>query len=266
MQRLLCPLPAVLLFGCAAEVEGDGGTVDTGEASAPPALQGQVQVSEAYMPMMDSWMLGAEAGFYRPEDVEVENPTAVAGSCSLFEGSASSSSGASADAGSITIVGDTAEVQFTLSEASYEATATSRRDLFEEGQLLDFEAEGGEDVPAFVGTIEAPPELDLWTPDISDGSFTVARTEDLTVSWEPHEGASIHIELSSGSSAVSCSGSDGDGELIIPVELLEMLPASSGMMGGMIMMDRTVRTSTTSGDALVTMEVQTGLGLMGTVE
>ena len=120
-------------------------------------------------------------------------------------------------------------------------------------------------MPAFEGEIAAPPRLDVLEPDL-DRPLDVDRAAPFTLRWRPEPGHDVFMELVSGGVTIACSASDDAGEIVVPTELLELLPRAGGMMGGMLMVSRAARRSLPVGDGRVTLEALATECVMGSVD
>jgi len=146
----------------------------------------------------------------------------------------------SLDAGTIQISG--AKTMVTMTRDAFDkkyrsSLPTDNADLFDAGQTIRFEAEGGEDIAA--AALEAPTPVAVRVTAPLNAS-NLSRSAPLTVSWTPADGGAItalitaYVEDGGGNRVVTsilCGASDGDGQLVVAAEHLAHLPAEAANAG-----------------------------------
>lgn len=226
----------------------DTGGEDTAAPDVPTAqgIVGGVTVLEIRAddaPDLESGGIGAAFTTTTPTPTA---PIATVGACEIREAGdafALLQSGPSLDAGTITVTLDGEAVTLTHDGTGYVSSASEDRiEFFEEGAAISFSAPGGDDVPAFSGTLLAPAAPVVTEPSWSFGD-SHDRDTPLPVAWSGAAGTAAIINVLpveifpepgiADGNAITCSVAD-TGTFTIPAEALGYLPAASGMGGGTV--------------------------------
>ncbi len=178
------------------------------------------------------------ASFTAPHADPCERETA--GACTLSRCPAASTSAAPPDAGEITV--ETGVAFASLSpdtgvEPDTYAAFLSKSVLYYGGELVKVSAKGG-DVPAFVGTVQAPDIVSFTKPYTKPGeTLTLDSTKDYACEWtatpdevrfgvalkDSSSGAAVDVQL-------SCAFDGAKGAGSVPQALLAKLPKKQGAL------------------------------------
>ena len=229
-----------------------GEITDTGspepDASLPPSY-GSISVLELRIPADNSQDNGAVAAHFANTSWPTgPTPTETFGDCYLAPvdttGTAFQPSGPSLNAGTITVQ---AGRQYVLAPTNASGGVTyqpvTEREVFSGGSTISVTGSGGEDVPAFSGSVQAPADPVVSSPNPSAGADWGSRSTPLSVAWDgPNSGtATIIISLIPISvgmfgsttllegNGITCITTNDTGSFSIPSDVLSRFQVGNGI-------------------------------------
>jgi hypothetical protein len=93
------------------------------------------------------------------------------------------------------------------------------------GELVEMAATGSEDVPAHSGAVRLPPLITIVEPTLDTG-LSIDRSTAFEISWIPVDEGTVDLGIGVGGIGVGCSVPAQLGELTVPAEALQRLPAT----------------------------------------
>jgi hypothetical protein len=248
---------------------GDGGAPDsTGgddassqEAGPPIAYAGHVQAQQVYVG--DAAPNGGVFAAFPPSG-SVEDPLSclagspIMGSCCYLPADLPMEAGvpASLSAGTITVADNDAGFGvLQLQQGTYVFGLASVSRGWMPGDVLGITAAGGV-VPAFSGSVLAPPPLEGVTPSLT--GLTISLSGDLTVSWTPSPGVPSRVLLdvfaaqAATSAVAKCVVDDSAGTLTIPAGILGLLQPTASTS---LTMARGTRSNAMAGSEAIELSV-----------
>lgn len=159
-----------------------------------------------------------------------------------------------ADAGVITITGGAEAVTLTPQAGTY-PPAEGMRALWTGGEVLRFSAAGGT-VPAFSGTVTAPPQVVVST--LGDAAWPTAavplpRSAPLVIRWSTGAMTDVLVYVDTQQGGVGCAFPASAGTGTVPAEALAALPAGAAFLSVSTIAGDTV----TAGAFAIDLELQT---------
>jgi hypothetical protein len=182
----------------------------------------------------------AEAAFSTGSEAALAacTKTATVGTCSALRCAISADAApVMPSAGTITMrVAGRTVVLSPSDDHTYPAWQDASAALWSGGEELTIEASGAE-VPAFSGTLTAPPPLTVRAPALSQSGamLSIRRADGLELAWDPVEFGTVVIALSGvasggGRAVVTCTFPAGAGVATIPALALAAVEAGGGSL------------------------------------
>jgi hypothetical protein len=93
------------------------------------------------------------------------------------------------------------------------------------GDLVEMAATGSADVPAHSGSVRLPPFVTIIEPTV-DENLAIDRSTKFELTWTPVDDGDVAVSVGTPDVRVNCSVPAGRGRLVIPVDVLQRLPAT----------------------------------------